>query len=140
MMLAHEDEHLRARDPWLLAAAAAALVVAPWNPAVWWQVRRLRLAVEMDCETSVFESGGDALAYADLLLRVGLRRARLPLGAPALGEPASFLARRIRRMVTALPRWRWAGATAAGLVAAAAIIAARETPRPVGPERSRRPR
>ncbi len=138
MMLAHEDEHLRARDPWLFAAAAAALVIAPWNPAVWWQVRRLRLAVEMDCDSRVLARGGDALAYADLLLRVGRRQARLPLGAPALGEPMSFLGRRIRRMTTALPWWRWAGATAAGLVAAAAIIAACETPRPVRPEREAR--
>jgi len=133
LMLAHEDEHVRARDPWLLAAAAAALVLAPWNPVVWWQVRRLRLAVEMDCDARVLSRNADAPAYGELLLRVGQRRARLPLGAPALGEPVSFLARRIRRIVTALPRWRWAGATAAGLVGAAAIIAACETPRPVRP-------
>ena len=132
LMLAHEDEHVRARDPWLLVAAAAAVVLAPWNPVLWWQMRRLCLAVEMDCDARVLARCGDAPAYGALLLRVGRRRARLPLGAPALGEPASFLARRIRRMVTALPRWRWAGATAAGLVAAAAMIAACEAPRPVG--------
>ncbi len=116
----------------LFVAAAAAVVLAPWNPALWWQMRRLCLAVEMDCDARVLARCGDAPAYGALLLRVGRRRARLPLGAPALGEPASFLARRIRRMVTALPRWRWAGATAAGLVAAAAMIAACEAPRPVG--------
>jgi len=134
LMLAHEEEHVRARDPWLLAAAAAAVVLAPWNPVVWWQVRRLRLVVEMDCDARVLAREGDAPEYGELLLRVGRRRARLPLGAPALGEPASFLARRIRRMVTALPRWRWAGATAAGMVAAGAIFAACEAPRPVGPK------
>src|SRR5438309_4201473 len=37
-------------------------------------------------------------------------------------------------MVTALPRWRWAGATAAGMVAAGAIFAACEAPGPVGPK------
>jgi len=136
LMLAHEDEHVRARDPCLLVAATAALLLAPWNPVVWWQVRRLRLAVEMDCDARVLARAGDAPAYGELLLRVGQRRARLPLGAPALGEPVSFLGRRIRRMVTALPRWRWAGATAAGIVAAAAIIAACEAPRPVGPQAS----
>src|SRR5438093_1101461 len=136
LMLAHEDEHVRARDPCLLVAATAALLLAPWNPVVGWQVRRLRLAVEMDCDARVLARAGDAPAYGELLLRVGQRRARLPLGAPALGEPVSFLGRRIRRMVTALPRWRWAGATAAGIVAAAAIIAACEAPRPVGPQAS----
>ncbi len=134
LMLAHEDEHIRARDPWLLAGAAAALLLAPWNPLVWWQVRRLRLAVEMDCDARVLARDGDAPAYGELLLRVGQRRARLPLGAPALGEPVSFLGRRIRRMVTALPRWRWAGAAAGGLIAVAAVIAACEAPRPVGPQ------
>jgi len=132
LMLLHEDEHVRAHDPWLRAAGAALVVLAPWNPALWWQVRRLRLAVEMDCDARVLARDGHAPEYAELLLRVGRRRARLPLGAPALGEPASFLARRIRRMVTALPRWRWASATAAGLVAAALMIAACEAPRPVG--------
>ena len=134
LMLAHEDEHVRARDPWLLAAGTAALVLAPWNLALWWLSQRLRLAVEMDCDARVLAREGDAPAYGELLLRVGQHRARLPLGAPALSEPASFLGRRIRRMVTALPRWRWAGATAASMLAAAAILAACEAPRPVGPQ------
>ena len=132
LMLLHEEEHVRAHDPWLRAAGAALLMLTPWNPALWWQVRRLRLAVEMDCDARVLARGGDTPEYAELLLRVGQRRARLPLGAPALGEPVSFLGRRIRRMVTDLPRWRWAGATAASMVAVAVIIAACEAPRPVG--------
>ncbi|HEY6159113.1 MAG TPA: M56 family metallopeptidase [Gemmatimonadales bacterium] len=132
LMLLHEDEHVRARDPWLRAAGAALLALAPWNPALWWQVRRLRLAVEMDCDARVLARGGDTPEYAELLLRVGERRARLPLGAAALGEPVSFLGRRIRRLVTDLPRWRWAGATAAGCIAAAAVAVACEAPRPVG--------
>jgi len=136
LMLAHEDEHVRARDPWLLAAAAALVLLAPWNLMVWWQLRRLLLAVEMDCDARVLAHDGDAPAYGELLLRVVQRRARLPLGAPALGEPVSFLGRRIRRMATELPHWRWAGATAAGIVAAAAIIAACEAPRPVATEAS----
>src|SRR5437667_3486219 len=134
LMLAHEDEHVRARDPCLLVTARAGLLLAPWNPVVWWQVRRLRLAVEMDCDARVLARGGDAPAYGELLLRVGQRRSRMPLGAPALGEPVSFLGRRIRRMGTALPRWRWAGATATCLIAVAAVIAACEAPRPVGPQ------
>ncbi|HYL55153.1 MAG TPA: M56 family metallopeptidase [Gemmatimonadales bacterium] len=133
LMLAHEDEHVRGGDPWLLAAATVMLALAPWNPVLWWQVRRLRLSVEMDCDARVLMREGDAPAYGELLLRVAQRRAHLPVGAAALGEPASFLGRRIRRMVTALPSWRWAGATAASIIAAATIIAACEAPRPVSP-------
>ncbi len=137
LMLAHEDEHIRARDPWLLAAAGAALLVAPWNPVVWWQLQRLRLAVEMDCDARVLARDGDAPAYGELLLRVGRRRARFALTAAALGEPRSFLEHRIRRMTARLPRWRWRwlGSAAALVVTAAAIVAACDTPLPVAPER-----
>jgi beta-lactamase regulating signal transducer with metallopeptidase domain len=133
LMLAHEEEHLRARDPWLLACGVIALMLAPWNVALWWQWRRLRLAVEMDCDTRVIARGGSAPVYGALLLQVGRRRSQLVAGAPALGEPVSFLETRIRRMITALPRWRWAGAALAIVVAAGAVVAACETPRPVIP-------
>jgi TonB family protein len=134
LMLSHEEEHVRAADPWLLACGAAALVLMPWNPALWWQVRRLRLAVEIDCDARVLARGGTTPEYGELLLQVGRRRSVLALGAPALSEPASFLERRIRRMATALPRWRWAGAAVALAVATAAVIGACEAPRPVSPD------
>jgi TonB family protein len=136
LILTHEEEHLLARDPRLLACGALALLVAPWNFALWWQVRRLRLAVEMDCDARVLGRGHQGPAYGELLLQVGQRRARLPLGAPALGEPVSFLECRIRRMAGALPRWRWLGAGAAAVIAAGAIIGACEAPRPVNPEQA----
>ena len=53
LMLAHEQEHVRAGDPRLLAGAAAAVALMPWNPALWWQLHRLRLAVEIDCDRRV---------------------------------------------------------------------------------------
>jgi TonB family protein len=131
LMLAHEEEHVRARDPWLLAASTTALVLAPWNPALWWLLRRLRLAVEMDCDSRVLGRGHSTPEYGELLLQVGLHRAHLPLTAPALGEPGSFLARRIRRMMAPLPQRRWVGAGLALAVAASAVAAACEAPRPV---------
>jgi hypothetical protein len=136
LMLAHEEEHVRARDPWLLAWGTAALVLAPWNPALWWLLRRLRLAVEMDCDARVLGRGHGTHDYGGLLLQVGQHRTRLPLAAAALGEPQSFLERRIRRMAARLPRWRWLGAATSLVVAAAAIVAACGAPRPVGPERA----
>jgi TonB family protein len=133
LMLAHEEEHVRARDPWLLAGGTAALVLTPWNPAAWWLLRQLRLAVEMDCDARVLGRGHNTSAYGELLLQVGQRRAHLPLTAAALGEPQSLLGRRIRRMVAPQPRWRWLGASAAVAVAAAAVAAACEAPRPTSP-------
>lgn len=133
LMLAHEEQHVRASDPVLLAAGFLAVLLAPWNLALWWQWRRLRLAVEMDCDARVLAQGRSAPAYGELLLEVGRRRATHLLGAAALGEPASFLESRIRRMLSGVPRWRWAGVTVALVVTAAAIIGACEAPRPVGP-------
>lgn len=134
LMLVHEEEHVRAGDPRLLAFGALALLLAPWNPALWWQMRRLRLAVEMDCDARVLAHGGHAPDYGELLLQVGRRRALPALSAPALGEPRSFLERRIRRMAAAMPRWRWLGAAAAIAVAGGAVAVACEAPRPVAPE------
>ena len=47
-VLRHENEHRRAHDALLLFVASLPLVLAPWNLALWWQLRRLSLAVEMD--------------------------------------------------------------------------------------------
>src|SRR5712672_796773 len=45
-VLRHEDEHRRAHDARLLFVASLPLVLAPWNLALWWELRRLCLAVE----------------------------------------------------------------------------------------------
>ena len=50
MILAHERQHLVARDPLLLTLAALAMVIAPWNPVLWFMRRQLRLAIEIDCD------------------------------------------------------------------------------------------
>src|SRR6266496_6059887 len=133
LMLVHEEQHVRAADPALIAMGFALVLLAPWNVALWWQWRRLRLAVEMDCDARVLSQGRSAPAYGELLFRVGRRRSAPMLGMAAFGEPASFLESRIRRMFAGLPRWRWVGAGAAALVALAAIMVACETPRPTGP-------
>lgn len=135
LMLAHEEQHLRAADPALLACGFVLVLLAPWNLALWWQWRRLRLAVEMDCDARVLAEGRSAPAYGELLLHVGRRRSTPLIGAAAFGEPASFLESRIRRMVTGMPRWRWAGAFVALVVATGALVGACETPLPVASDR-----
>ena len=39
----------------------------PWNLALWWQLRRLRLAVEMDCDNRVVAALGDPNPYGCFL-------------------------------------------------------------------------
>lgn len=134
LMLSHEEQHLRAKDPALLAAALAAVLLAPWNLALWWQWRRLRLAVEMDCDARVLREGGSPPLYGELLLRVGERRTAALLGIAAFGEPVSFLESRIQRMCRRLPRWRWAGVAGSAIIAAGVMVAACEAPRPFVPQ------
>jgi beta-lactamase regulating signal transducer with metallopeptidase domain len=99
LMLEHERQHVGARDPLLLQGAALIATLMPWNPAGWWLVRRLRLAVELDCDARVLASGHDARAYGNLLLDVCARRlGRGPMLSPALFERSSSLTRRIVAM------------------------------------------
>jgi bla regulator protein BlaR1 len=74
LVIAHELSHLKARDPQALAAALCVLVCAPWNLPLWWQLRRLRYAIEVDCDAGVLRSGGDAREYGETLLAVGQRQ------------------------------------------------------------------
>ncbi|UUZ52386.1 hypothetical protein LP419_22985 [Massilia sp. H-1] len=44
---------MAARDPQLLGLALLVLVAMPWNLPMWWQLRRLRHAIEVDCDARV---------------------------------------------------------------------------------------
>ena len=104
LMLRHEAEHIRARDPHLLFVAALSLVLFPWNAGLWFVVRRLRLAIEVDCDQRVLRGSVQPREYGMLLLTVGARHsASLPL-AVSLAERRPFLERRIRAMTTPRPR------------------------------------
>jgi BlaR1 peptidase M56 len=125
LILAHEQEHIDARDPALVLLGLVLVVIAPWNLLLWWQLRRLRFAVEVDCDARVLRRGEEATVYGEVLLAVGERRTGTPLGAVAMMEPASQLLQRIRIMTAALPkRGKWAIASAVGLSLASLALAA----------------
>jgi hypothetical protein len=136
LVLAHESEHLRAGDPRLLLAALLLTAALPWNPAVWWQGRRLRRAVEVDCDARVLGRGVDARAYGRVLLEVTEQGGPHRLRVAALGESRSSLERRIRLMFTSRPHdWRTRASAAAALAAAlilAACLASRPAADPSG--------
>lgn len=106
MIVAHETEHAIARDPLLLLAGWLLVVLMPWNPALWWQLRRLQLAMEIDCDRRVLRRIPDVGGYGSLLLEVGTRSSRRWLPAAAFSEPLSLLERRIRAMTNERPRVR----------------------------------
>lgn len=133
--LRHENEHRRAGDPWLLAAARGLLVVMPWNPALWWIVGRLRRAVELDCDRRVLRRGTDPATYGRLLIHVSrLSRGRRLLGAIPLGGKNSHLERRIRTMLNMETNWRTTKALAGIAVASLALVLACEAPPPGPPD------
>ncbi|WP_420636928.1 M56 family metallopeptidase [Candidatus Palauibacter sp.] len=134
MVVLHEREHVRARDPALLAAGLLLASLSPWNPAVWWSLARLRLAVEGDCDRRVLARGTPAPSYARLLLTVAAGSRRTPNPAPALIRGGhSAIERRLIMIKTATrkPRIR------ASIVAAAAGLGlfalACDTPIPQSP-------
>ena len=101
LVLRHEEEHRAAHDPLLLFAAAIAVVLMPWNAALWVQARRLRLAIEMDCDSRVLRAHPSPERYGMLMLTIAQRRSVAPaMFTPMLSEPTSDLERRIVAMQT----------------------------------------
>ncbi|HET6765701.1 MAG TPA: M56 family metallopeptidase [Longimicrobiaceae bacterium] len=130
LVLAHEQEHVRAGDTRLLLLALATVCIAPWNPALWWQLRRLRLAVEVDCDARVLRARGTVREYGTVLLELGRRVSTGALGAAAFSEPTSFLERRIRIMTSTTVRARVARTAGFAALALLCAAAASATPRP----------
>jgi beta-lactamase regulating signal transducer with metallopeptidase domain len=95
LVVAHELEHARSGDPLLALAGVCAVVVMPWNPALWWQLSRLRLAIELDCDARVIaRKAGDAIAYSRLLVSVGERSLATRQPVLAMSRSRSSLAKR----------------------------------------------
>jgi beta-lactamase regulating signal transducer with metallopeptidase domain len=134
LVIAHEREHVAARDPLLLAAACVAAVIVPWNPAVWWMLSRLRLAVELDFDARVLRQGVAARSYGTLLIDLAGRCSGLRIGAPALADESSHLQQRLIAMTQRTSRFPIARAVAATAFAAVAILAACEAKLPTQTE------
>ncbi len=99
LVLAHESEHIRARDTLLVGSALGVALAMPWNPGFWWFLRRLRDGVELDCDARVMRRFPDQVrAYGELLLDVGARAPRTPLAYATFSEHPSTLGRRIHML------------------------------------------
>jgi len=92
---AHETQHLAAGDPLLLAAGLALVLAAPWNPALWWQLTRMRFAIEADCDRRVVSGGTDENTYALALLQIAQARAAGGAGLAMLMSAPSWLEQRV---------------------------------------------
>lgn len=128
LILEHERSHRRAGDGATLAAALLVAAACPWNPMVWLQFRKLRDAVEMDCDRRVLARGVSRPAYARVLVLVRLRAAESGVATAALVESSSSLERRLKTM-RAFP-WTRRRTVVSGLAAGALVALACETPAP----------
>lgn len=102
MVFLHEREHVRRGDPLLLHFGWGLVVLVPWLVPLWWQFRRLRMAVELDCDQRVVRDVGDPTAYGRLLLEA--KRLSLGLDLPLVTAASSFLGRRVRRLAEGTSR------------------------------------
>jgi beta-lactamase regulating signal transducer with metallopeptidase domain len=120
LVVRHEQEHCRARDPQLTLLVAFAIALTPWNAGVWWIAKRLRLAVEVDCDVRVLRHANDSERYSRLLLFIAQRQSHVRL-APMLAESNSHLSRRIDAMNAPRPTNPRIRTTAFALLAVAAL-------------------
>ncbi|MGK5072652.1 M56 family metallopeptidase [Janthinobacterium sp. ZB1P44] len=95
LLLAHAQCRLAARDPQLLALAYALILLMPWNLPLWWQVHRLRFAIEVDCDARMLAHGHAPRDYAIVLRQHGQCYSGLTGASPiVLNDPLALRRRR----------------------------------------------
>jgi hypothetical protein len=99
LVIAHERSHLGAYDTQLLTIAVCLLACMPWNLMLWWQLRRLRLAIEIDCDARVLSLGYPVARYSETLIAVGERQSASYAMTMARYGSKSFLEQRIHNML-----------------------------------------
>lgn len=130
LVIAHEAEHLRAFDPVLLVFGWTVAAILPWNPAAWWMLSRLRLAVELDCDSRVLSAGVAPRKYGDLLIDLAEQRSGFRVSVAALADDSSHLEQRLIAMKPDLPKYIRARSVILGAFALTAVLVACETAMP----------
>jgi hypothetical protein len=97
-------------------------------------LRRLRQAVELDCDARVLRRGVHRGAYGSLLIDMAGRGPGLALGAPALAGSLSSLQRRLRAMNVRLPRFAPARAGFLAVLGATVLVGACQADMPTSAE------
>ncbi len=129
-IVAHEAAHRAARDPMLLLAGLAAVVVMPWNIGLWLSWKGLRRAIELDCDARVTTHGIDASEYARVLLGAWRRAHQSWLPSTAFAERASGLGARVEHLMRPEPRGRTMRTIAGLVISTVLIVVACSAPAP----------
>jgi beta-lactamase regulating signal transducer with metallopeptidase domain len=134
LMLRHEIEHRESGDTRLLMVAQILVALMPWNVGLWWQLRRLRLAIELDCDARVLrKTSGDVASYGRLLIELGRTRRHVLLAGVRLADHATNLEARIRGMTERARMTRSRATALSALAGVAAIALACQVPAPPTP-------
>lgn len=99
----HEEEHRSANDAPVLMSLSLLLILMPWNLALWWQMRRLSLAIEVDCDNRVIAALGNPTAYGSLLVKIAEAASRGPRLQPAFLGGVGTLEKRLTMLVAPTP-------------------------------------
>jgi TonB-dependent SusC/RagA subfamily outer membrane receptor len=136
LVLAHEESHREARDPLVLALAAALVTVVPWHPAAWWFLSRLRLACELDCDSRVLGGGVSPRRYGEALITLAgsLHPAPRTAHVSALFNSPRNLHRRLLAMTRPTIRRSPLVTAGLGLAGASLLVAACSTDVPTAAE------
>lgn len=97
LVLRHEECHIHAADPALMTISYTMVALTPWNIPLWFIAQQLRLAIEVDCDIRVLQSGADAKRYAQLLLLTAQQQRHTTMTPSIAGFP-SMLKERINVM------------------------------------------
>ena len=130
VVMAHERSHLGAYDTQLLTIAVCLVACMPWNPVLWWQLRRLRLAIETDCDARVLSLGYPVARYSETLIAVGERHSASYAMAMASYGSKSFLEQRIQNMLRKKTRHARVSALALGCLGIGLAVCAAEVAPP----------
>ena len=123
VVLAHEGEHVRRRDPLFQWLALLNRAIFWFHPLAWWLERKLSGLAEEACDAAVVANGHDPQEYSVYLLNLArtVRRTGLRVG---MAMPGVQLPRRIRRLLSGIPMPRTSRVRMACTVAACAGAAA----------------
>ncbi|HLQ79247.1 MAG TPA: M56 family metallopeptidase [Terriglobia bacterium] len=100
MVLAHECEHARRRDPLVRWLALFNRAVFWFHPLSWWLERHLSFLAEQACDDAVLACGHDPRDYSEYLLEMqrAMIRSGKRLSLVGSAMPGSFLSKRIKRI------------------------------------------
>jgi bla regulator protein BlaR1 len=126
VVLAHEGEHVRRRDPLVQWLALFNRAVFWFHPAAWWLERELSALAEEACDAAVIAGGHDPHDYAEILMSIArdVMDSGSRINSVAVAMPGPCLPHRIRTILNAEPSSRLSRAHGISLVVACTALCA----------------